>query len=495
MNSTHLKTLPLKLLQPEIVDSELCRRDFLSFVREAWPVIEPGVQYQHNWHIELICDYLQQVFRGEITRLVINVPYRSMKSTLCSVMFPAWVWINDRSKQFLTGSHKEDLAVRDAVKTRRLIQSRWFQDRWGDEIVFTSDQNQKRRYEISGTGQRIIFGMSGGISGEGGDIMIIDDPHDAKKAMYSEAERLGALDTFDNSLSTRLNDPKKSAIIIIQQRVHQDDLTGHVIAKGNGDWIHVRIPFKYEMQDAMEEDPRKEEGEFYWGDRFGETFYEEAQRFLGSYGVACQLQQRPAPLEGAIVEMQWFKRYQYLPEKGQWVMLIQAWDTSQKADELTNAPWVCGTWLITYHEYYLVDVFRDWLNYPAGKKALIAQVNKCQLLLGNKPNAIVIEDKSTGSSLLQEAEGLPVIAFEPESDKVTRLATESPAIEAGMVYLPNEAPWLTEFELEMQNFPNTAYKDQADMVSMALKYLRENIGIQWEGGFGIGRTVASGADW
>ncbi|MCL6583050.1 MAG: phage terminase large subunit [bacterium] len=443
-----------------------------AFIEAAWPVIEPGRKFIGNWHIDSICRHLEAVTRGEITRLVINVPYRTSKSTIVSVMWPVWVWLQDPTKRFLTGSHKDALATRDCLKSRRIMMSSWFQTGWGDRFRFTSDQNQKTRYENNRTGCRVAFGMTSGVTGEGGDILIIDDPHNTKQAMFSNVERQNALDTFDQELFTRLNDPKRSAIVIIMQRLHEDDLTGHVLREGG--WEHLCFPMEFEPERRCitclgVQDPRTQEGELLWPERFDREWLAEQKRMLGTFGTAGQLQQNPVPSKGGLVHLTWFRTYQRLPSSDQWLEVVQAWDTAQKADELINCPWVCGTWVRTKTGYYLVDVFRDWLTYPEGKRMVRALAEKFS------PNVILIEDKSTGSSLLQDLPmecSLPLLPSSPCADKITRLAQESPAIEAGLVWLPDRAPWLADFLQEITHFPLSAIADQADMLSMSLGYFR-----------------------
>jgi len=443
------------------------------FIRAAWPLIEPGRPFIDNWHIRSICRHLEAVSRGEITRLIINIPPRSSKSTIVSVMWPVWLWLQDPSKRFLTGSHSAGIAIRDALKSRRLIDSKWFQDAWSDKFMLTSDQNSKQRYENDKTGYRITFSMGSGVTGEGGDVLLIDDPHDAKKIFMSDVERKSALDTYDQSLSTRLNDPDESAVVIIMQRLHEEDLTGHLLKKGG--WEHLCFPMEYDpgrkcVTCLGVQDHREKEGELLCPVRFSPSWIEKMKRdMLGIYGTAGQFQQQPTPKSGGLINTDWFRKFSAKPSEDQWIEVVQFWDTAQKADELLNCPWVCGTWIRTATGYYLIDVYREWLTYPQGKRIAVSMAQRFN------PNAVVIEDKSTGSSLLQELKKettLSLIPFEPEGDKVTRLSVESPAIEAGNVWVPETAPWLPNFFLELANFPLSTTKDQADMLSMALKYFR-----------------------
>ena len=456
----------------EVEDYQRAEGSLFHFVNAAWPVVEGGRVFTPSWHHKVICAHLEAVTNGEIRRLIINVPPRSTKSTIVGVMWPAWVWANDQSRQFLSGSHNAALAIRDALKTRRLINSPWYQARWGEKVRFSGDQNQKTRYEIAGGGGRVVFGMGSGVIGEGGDFLVIDDPHPGKDGMWSQANRQAVAEAYDQELSTRLNDPHKSAVVIIMQRLHDNDLTGHVLRQGG--WEHLRLPMEFEpdhrcVTSLGVADPRTEPGELLQPERFSPQWVATQKALLGTYGTAGQFQQRPAPLEGGIIQLGWFRRYRELPSRDQWKRVVQFWDTAQKPNELLNCPWVCGTWVqTTTGGLYLKDVHRQWMDYPTGKRMVASLWER------DKPSAVVIEEASTGASLLQELRGgqLPLLAFHPDKDKVTRLAVESPAIEAGNVWLPESAPWLPEFELELAGFPASATMDQADMLSMALNWFR-----------------------
>lgn len=472
-NVTEEEAARLLLLLRIDVDEDIrerCEKSLYNFVQEAWHLIEPNTKLVLNWHLEKICDHLEAVYYKKITRLIINVPPRTMKSTIVSIMWPVWCWIKDASLRFLTGSHNDKLATRDTLKARRIMEHPWFRNKW-PHVEFRKDQAEKKRYENTATGIRIAFGMTSGVTGEGGDIIIIDDPHDAKGAM-SEVKRLGVNDSYDQKLSTRLNDSKRGAVVIVMQRLHEDDLTGHLLKKGG--WELLRFPMSYEALEPCKtslglQDIRTEEGELLWPERFTIKWIKNQTKLLGSLGVAGQLQQRPTAAKGGLVQPDWFKIYDEEPTD--FVDILQFWDTAQKANELQNCPWVCLTLKRTYTGLYIIDIFREWMNYPDGKKAAI------RLARNYGPNAIVIEDKSSGSSLIQDLQDetmLPVVGFEPESDKITRFATEAPQIEAGIVYLPRKSHWRVDFEIEIKSFPLTKYMDQADVLSMALRWCKDH---------------------
>lgn len=446
---------------------------FYDFVRACWTLVEPA-PFVDNWHIGAICEHLEAVSRGELQRLVINVPPRHSKSLLVSVFWPVWQWTGRPETRFLYASYALNLAMRDAVRSRHLLHSKYFTQNWGHLFRLSSDQNTKSRYENSCGGARLSTSVGSMVTGEGGDIIVVDDPHNTREAL-SKAKREAVVTWWDHAMRSRLNNPQTGCIVGIMQRVHEEDWSAHVLKDNR--FEHLYLPMEFEKSRVCHtsigfKDPRRREGELLNPKRFDRKWCKREKEILGSYVWAGQYQQRPAPLGGGLVKLKWFRRYAGLPPADQVLRVSQFWDTAQKADELLNAPWVCGTWLVTREGYYLAEVFRDWLDYPAGRRMVYMLAQKWN------PNEIVIENKSTGQSLLQELEGLPAIPCEPEGDKVMRLACETAAIEAGLVYLPDsekvKAPWLFDFESEISSFPKSQYKDQADMLSMALKFFRNN---------------------
>jgi predicted phage terminase large subunit-like protein len=520
------------------------KRKLKNFIQVFWHVIEPGRPFLDNWSIGAVCEHLQAVSDGQIQQLLINVPPRTMKSTTVSVGFPVWTWIQDamagqppanapafhRRKvaeqmggswhpptrrnlkaiqrfldvdkpepmpeqpakafplkgpgvRFLTGSHSTDLATRDAVASRRIMEHPSFKEAYGKGFRMTSDQNTKTRYENDKRGFRIAFGTKTGITGEGGDIISLDDPHGVIEGMYSEQERTTVLTTWDMQIANRLNDPKTGARIITMQRLHQDDLSGHVMRERG--YVHLCLPQEFDparrcMTVIGFQDPRTKPGELLWPSRFDEAFVAGERKRLGPYGYSGQHQQSPTPAEGGVIPVAAFKRFKLLDDETvvAWAhqtfdYIICAWDTAQKEKDM-NDPWAGGVWgKLPTGQRYLLEVVRRRMGYPDGKRAVKELAAKW------RPHVTVIEDKSTGSSLIQELpnEGVACLGQLPVGDKVMRASVESPAIHAGMVYIPEEAPWLHDYLTEAGAFPN-ATKDQIDMTSVALRHLREQDGVQ-----------------
>lgn len=366
---------------------------------------------------------------------MINLPYRFMKSTLVSVMWPAWEWIDNPSHQWLCGSHSLGLAIRDNRAMRLLVESPWYRERWGDVFNLTSDQNQKIRFENDQRGYRLAFSMKSGVLGEGGDKICVDDPHDREQSQ-SEVERATALETFDQSVATRLNDPKTSAIVIIMQRLHENDLSGHVLA--SGDWDHLLIPMHYDPERAKTtfvigwHDPRTKPGELAWPERFPEEVVEREAKRLGPYGAAGQLEQRPAPAEGGILKEAWWKFYYDDEIFGvAFDERIQSWDLALTGD----ADFVAGqAWARKGANCYLMpDEVYEQLNFPDTITAMIKFSAKWP------DGAKYVENKANGpaaiSTLKDRIPGL--IPVNPDGDKTVRAHSVAPYVAAGNVFLPS----------------------------------------------------------
>jgi predicted phage terminase large subunit-like protein len=471
------------------IDSERAVRSLREFVRQAWIVVEPSTPFVPGFHIDAIIEYLEAVTRGQIRNLLINVPPRHMKSLLVSVFWPAWEWIAHPERRWLYSSYAASLSIRDSVKFRRLIDAPFYQSRWADRFDLTSDQNTKVRVDNSRSGYRIATSVGGSATGEGGDRIVCDDPHNVQE-VESDTVRKGTLDWFDIVMSTRVNDPKTSAMVVVMQRCHQQDLSGHLLEQGG--WEHLCLPAEYEGPRRATSigfsDPRTIIGELLWKERYGTPEIEDLKRRLGSYAAAGQLQQRPSPLGGGIFKRHWWRYWQppganrppvvvqlpdgtYLsihavnrPQRG--VEQIESWDCSFK--DLETSDFVVGqVWGRVGADFFLGDQIRDRMDCPTTVKA----VRKLSELYPGSL-AKLIEDKANGSAVIQMLQhDIPgILPVNPEGGKVARAMAVSPLIEAGNVYLPHPsiAPWVNDFTEECAAFPNGAHDDQVDAMTQAL---------------------------
>lgn len=467
-----------------------CEESFYEFVKAAWHVIEPGKKFRDNWHIRLICDLLERAYRREVRRAIINIPPRCMKSTLVCVLFPVWVWLQDPSTQFLSISHGADLATRDALKSRRLIQSPWFQRLWGASFILTGDQNQKTRYENDKRGYRIAMGITAGITGEGGDIILVDDPHDRNSA-HSELERQTAITTYDEAISTRLNDPKTGVIIVIMQRLHVEDLTGHLLA-GNERFEHLCLPMEYDPHhpNLSARDERRpggsHQGQVYlWPDHFTPGVVTELKGRLGPYGAAGQLDQRPSPKGGNIWHEEYFHPCSIEPgfinANGRRVRrrdlhvfnVVDMAYSSKKGADFTAVGTFAGD--STSGELYLIDMLRiriDVLGTAEGAEHRMFVTDQRK-----KHNAAytIVEKAGLASRIIEflRRDGEPVREVIADRSKTARAYAALPVAEAGALYACTDAPWWPLTLFEMLSFPNGAHDDVPDVVAYGCIHWRD----------------------
>jgi predicted phage terminase large subunit-like protein len=455
-----------------LIDKALNEKDLAFFIRYFWKYIDPA-PYVDGWHIHAICEHLEAVTSGEITRLIITMPPRHMKSITVSVAWPAWAWTKQPEKQFLTSSYALSLATRDAVKSRRIIESPLYQQMWGDKFNLAYDQNAKTKYENNHMGHRLITSVGGSTTGEGGDYVLIDDPHNVI-SVESDIKREGAIDWWKGSMSTRLNNAITGSFVIVGQRTHHNDLIGHILKNESG-WEHLNLPAEYEPSKKCVtvlgwEDPRNEDKELLWPDKFPQKELDEMKERLGTYGAAAQLQQQPTPQTGGLIPIDKFK---YISEKPFTIMTIQGWDTAFKEGTLNDYS-VCQTWLLCEFGYVLWDLWHKRVAYPILKESAKS------LYASSGASGVLIEDKASGQSLIQDLKNttIPIIAINPgDRDKVTRLIAVSPVIDAGKVYIREGQPWLADFLAECMEFPRGDHDDQVDVMTECLEYLRKsNIG-------------------
>lgn len=308
-----MKVSSINLPNLDEVRAELARRSLSRYIREAWQVIEPGTEYLHNWHIDAISEYLTAVTQGQILRLLINMPPRYMKSISVSVMWPTWSWIDRPSSRWIFASYSQSLSTKHSVDRRTIIQSDWYRSHWGDLYNLTSDQNVKTEYQNDKRGVMVATSVGGTATGKGGDFIIVDDPHNPKEAQ-SDIQREAAITFFDQTLSTRLDNKKTGAIVVVMQRLHERDLSGHILERGG--YEHLCLPAEAEkrtvirMPVSLKEIIREERG-LLWPEREGPQEIAGQKISLGSYGYAGQYQQRPSPAEGGILKRYWWRFWCY----------------------------------------------------------------------------------------------------------------------------------------------------------------------------------------
>jgi len=443
----------------------LLRTRLAPFIQKTFHTVDPGTQYLHNWHVDLIAEYLEACTKRQIKRLIINIPPRSLKSVCVSVAWPAWLLGHNPSERIMAASYSRSLSMKHNMDCRLVVQSDWYA-RLFPKTRLAPDQNEKHKFDTTARGMRYATSVGGSATGEGGNFLIIDDPHNPAQAL-SPVEREHALNWFDQTFSSRLNDKENGVIVTVMQRLNAGDLTAHLLAKGG--WEHCNLPAIAETKTIIDFGRIKKvrnEGDLLHEAREGKEAIARAKSELGSYAFAGQYQQRPAPLEGGLFKAQWFKRYD--KQKESYQRIIHSWDTAVK-DKQINDPSCCTIWGEDDTGFDLLHVIVKRLQYPDLKASVISTADAWA------PQAILIEDKASGQQLLQDLRRdtkLPIIAIMPKQDKITRASGVSAMIEAGRVRLPKNASWLADFESEMLTFPNAAHDDQVDSMSQFLDWIR-----------------------
>lgn len=455
---------------PTLLD-HLLRRDLGFFLQKAFGTVVQGDTFATNWHLDAITHHLEEVMAGRIRRLIINVPPRSAKSLCASVAFPAWMLGRDPTRRIICVSYAQDLAVKLSNQTRMLMRAPWY-ERLFPGTRLGGAKNTESEFETTRGGYRMATSVGGVLTGRGGHIIIIDDPIKPADAM-SEAVRSATNDWYDLSLLSRLDDKTMGAIILVMQRLHADDLTGHLLEQGG--WTVLTLPAIAEADQFVPIGQgrvhHRRAGELLHPEREPLAVLEELRRSLGSFTFAAQYQQEPVPPGGNMFDLAWFRRYGEGLSTGAYGgdEIYQSWDTASKAGELNDCS-VCTTWLVRDRAYYLLDVFRDRLGYLRRK---IVEMN-----VRWRPNGVLIEEKASGEHLIQDLRHTGevfAIAVQPQGDKVVRASSIAAVIEGGRVLLPERAAWLGEFEKEVLAFPHGRNDDQVDSMSQFLIWARDDL--------------------
>lgn len=489
---------------------ELAERRLIHFIRQAWRVVEPGTPYVDNWHISMICAHLEAITAGDeidgeaYNRLLVNIPPGMMKSLLVSVFWPAWIWgpRNKPATRFLCCSYSQSLAIRDNVRMRRLVSSDWYQQRWGKRVKLTGDQNSKLKFENSATGFREAV-AAGSITGSRGDIVIIDDPHSVESAS-SDRMRATTIEWFLEAVPTRLNHPRVSAIVVIMQRLHEEDVSGVILEhKGVGlGYDHVMLPMRYDARRPCttrlgHSDPRTVEGELLFPERFPESVVDRDERQLGPYATAGQMQQSPAPRGGGLIKDDWWTLWpddEYPPLDYVLGYLDTAYGEKQEGDYCAMTVWGVFTvqnkaqidgamtrdgTLQKIERRYAEGAANVILLYAWNKRLTFPELLELSIKTGRKwkLDRLMIENKTAGPSLAQElrtslsTEEFGLTLDNITGDKWARLSAVQHLFSEGMVWAPDKG-WAEEVIRQVGSFPKAKHDDLVDTVSGALGWLR-----------------------
>lgn len=448
------------------------------FVRQAWEVSGEVSNFLDNWHIELICEYLELVSTGELTRLILNIPTRYMKSYMVSIDWPCWEWLRIPTQKWMFAGYSNELSVKHSLIRRRILESGWYQGNWGSIIQMDPRHNQQDDFGNTTGGTMLATSMTGKATGLGGNRLIIDDPVDPEQA-HSKVQRETANREFDQKFYTRLDDKIKGAIVIVMQRVHEEDLTGHVTGLTDGDlnshlikageWTVLRLPAEAEETEEIkfplhpEYNFERRKGDLLWPTREGPQQIANARRVM-SWGYAGQYQQRPAAEAGNIILRSWLRHYDRLPSR--FDFWLQSWDMSFN-DKETSA-YVCGGVLaLKGADVYLVDWIMERMDLPTTIRAVIAMSKKwprCRIKL--------VEQAANGEAVVQTLKKkIPGLVLVPaKSSKESRLYAVQPMFEAGNVWFPSPdiRSDIKQAEDQLCTFPASTYKDFVDMLAHGL---------------------------
>jgi predicted phage terminase large subunit-like protein len=468
----------------EIVLSEKALR---HFIRAAWHVLEPTTSYIDGWHIDAISEHLEALTFGDIKRLIINVPPRHMKSLSACVFWPAWEWgpMNIPSSRWLFSSYAELLSTRDSLKCRRLIQSPWYQARWGDRFALTPDQNAKTRFENDKQGYRIATSVRGVGTGEGGDHIVVDDAHNVIKA-ESASDLLTTLLWWDESMSSRGNNPNTVTRLIIMQRVGDRDIVGHNLAKDIG-YEHLCLPARYEKKhpfplktSIMEKDPRTKEGQPLWPGLYDDEALKQLEKDMTEHARAGQLQQRPQARGGGIFKVEHFQLVSIQPGSNVIKKAVRYWD---KAGTDGGGARTGGVLMVKMNDGKVRICHVKKGQWSAGKRETIIKQhaemddNKWP---GIRVHQVVEQEPGSGGkesaeSTLNNLMGHVVKRDPAHADKVARSEPYQAALENDNVEIVN-AEWTQEFIDEHETAPKGKFKDQWDSASGAYNYLHRKAG-------------------
>lgn len=500
----------------------MAEKSLHEFTKQFWVPLEgPNKPFVDSWHVGAVCEHLEAAKAGQVRNLIFNLPPRCLKSTIISVLFVPWWWSTNPSTQFYYASHGLDLAMRDNVRARRIIEHDLYQKNWGHTYELAKDQNTKKKFENNMNGFRACTSTGAGSTGQGGNVRICDDPNIVSiKPNQSESDvtRESANEWFSAMWSTRYNDPKRDISIIVQQRTHEKDITGYVQSLEditNQEWVKVILPMEYEgnrkcktislpsTKGKIWEDPRTKEGELLFPDFMDLKELNKLKAALGNaYRIAGQLQQRPAPADGGIMKKSSFKWWKE-PERPALLQVIQSWDCALEAKEMDSYS-ACTTWgifnekitipgslkQINVQSLILLGVWRGRVEYPE-LRAMAQRLAKDYRDDGSTPlkpdpqglkfipDVILVEAKASGHSLIQDLRRAGVFAtpFDPGiyGDKIFRVRLCTPVIEAGRVWLPALPPTYDKLRSFSQTlldmcaiFPNSESRDIVDTMSQVI---------------------------
>lgn len=437
---------------------------FKAFLIKTFYTINPDGNFLDNWHLDMICDALEKVRKGDVKRLIINVPPRSLKSVCVSVAFPAWVLGKSPSTRVIVASYSQMLSNKHSTDTRRVMQSDWYMSIFGDSAI-VKGCNTKSKFQTEQNGYRFATSTGGTLTGEGGDILIIDDPHNPAK-IHSKKERQKVIDWFSNTFSSRLNDKKKGAMILVMQRLHEEDLSGFLLEKGGWENIVLpavnEVPRVYKFFDKTYYNAKKDD--LLHKDREGSDEIIRAKKDLGEYNFLAQYQQNPVACKGNLIQKKWFSFVDKVEDcKGLKFLSIDSANCINDDNDYS----AIAEFVVDVQTIVLSKIWREKMEYPNLRKFVSELINN------NRYHAVLIEAKSSGISLIQELKSSTkhnnIIGITPKNNKQSRAMFLISAIESGSLKF-FKSSFTASLEDELLKFPNAKHDDQVDAISQFLNW-------------------------
>lgn len=457
------------------------RSDFASFTRKVFRELNPGTHFDDNWHLDALLYQLELTRTGDNKRLIINVPPRSLKSVCTSVALPAFILGHNPSARVICVSYAQPLAAKMSRDFRKVIGSDWYRRIFPNTVV---SKDTEDAIETTRGGGRLATSIGGVVTGFGGDYLIIDDPMKPEEA-WSQATREKVIRYYRETLTSRLDSKLNGVVILVMQRLHDDDLAGYLLREQPGRWIHLKLPAINDIDRLIQLGGGRTHlwraGELLHPAREPQSVLDVLRLEQGSLAFEAQWMQAPTPDGGHMVKKEHI--HLYTPglnlATGQ---IVQSWDTALKGDPSSDYS-TCTTWLRRGPDHFLLDVYRKQVPFPELLRAAKDLYNE------HRPEAVLVEDVGSGMSLIQQLRAetsMPVIGIKPKLDKITRLSTVLPMFDAKQVWLPNEANWMPTLLQELHGFPLAKHDDQVDSITQYLTWARDRSygAFSWDWGNG-----------
>jgi predicted phage terminase large subunit-like protein len=468
------------------IDRELVKRGGLrAFVELAWHIIEPAAPFSPNWHIDEMCRELEATISGENRRLALALPPRHGKSSILAVFFPVYVWMKNPSARMIFISYDFSLSTRDSDRTRDLINSPWFKQRWGDLFRLTTDNITILK--TSKTGYRECASTGGRIMGKGGDYVIMDDPH-SPEDVESPVKREAVLRYWRESVQSRLNDPKTGRFIVCHQRVGEGDVIGDILKRQRQAYRYVCLPGRFDPKhpNIWHGDPRTEAGELLWPDHFPDSALTDLEANMGPYAAASQIQQLPAPREGGLFKKHWFPKIS-LAELPADLEYCRGWDFAATEKKITKADpdWTATVKIghsFTTKKWYIVHAERWRVEGGEVNRILEATAKADVKEHGNRIRYRLPQDPGAAGKTLAQTHATLIACLSFMIEPATGDKAVNAAPLAGQAMIGNvlmlDAPWNDDFITEYTGFPTGSHDDQVDAGSQAFKgFIVGNTGI------------------